>query len=144
MSRAQITRIVPVSDQILLLVFKDTKTGKHDVKFLLHQLPDINPRSDPKGFKAFLSENKPVISEWERDIKCDGHNSAGETTEVTLSAPEDEWAEMEATCANMNVTVEQFALALAYFCVEPGAKEALEQWYTELESKEKLPPQNHT
>ena len=33
MNRAQITRIVPVSDQILLLAFKDTQTEKHDVKF---------------------------------------------------------------------------------------------------------------
>lgn len=39
-------------------------------------------------------------------------------------------------CTSMNVTVEQFALALAYFCVEPGAKEALEQWYTTMQSKD--------
>lgn len=135
MNRAQITRIVPVSNQILLLVFKDTQTGKHDVKFLLHQIPGIAPRSEPKGFKAFLYENKHVISEWERDIKCDPHNSEGETSEVTLSAPENEWAEMEEACASMNITVEQFALALAYFCVEPGAKEALEQWYSTVQSE---------
>lgn len=61
MNRAQITRIVPVSDQILLLVFKDTQAGKHDVKFLLHQIPGIAPRSDPKDFKAFLYENKQVF-----------------------------------------------------------------------------------
>ena len=90
MNRAQITRIVPVSDQILLLVFKDTHIGKHDVKFLLHQIPDINPRSDPKGFKAFLCENEHIISEWERNIKCDAYTYDGETSEITLSAPEDE------------------------------------------------------
>lgn len=136
MSRAQITRIVPVSDQILLLVFKDTKTEKYDVKFLLHRIPDMNPRSDPKGFKAYLYANEHVISEWESNIKFDSHNSEGKTTEVTLSASEDEWAEIEATCASMNVTVEQFALALAYFCIEPGAKKALNQWYVGLISKE--------
>lgn len=144
MSRAQITRIVPVSDQILLLVFKDTQTGEHNVKFLLHQIPGIYPRSDPKGFKDFLRENEHMISKWERNIKCDIHNPEDDTSEVTLSASEKEWDEIEATCASMNVTVEQFALALAYFCVEPGAKEALRQWYTELEAKEKLPPQNRT
>ena len=140
MNREQSTRIVPVSDQILLLVFKDTQAGKHDVKFLLHQIPGIAPRSDPKDFKAFLYENKQVISEWERNIKCDAYNSEGETTEVTLSAPEDEWAEIESACSSMNITVEQFALALAYFCVEPGAKEALEQWYTGLDFKLEVTP----
>lgn len=139
MNRAQITRIVPVSDQILLLVFKDTQTEKYDAKFLLHQFPGVNPRSDPKGFKAFLCENEHIISEWERDIKCDAYNSDGETSEIMLSAPEDEWAEIEATCASMNITVEQFALALAYFCVEPGAKEALDQWIGENKSRETLP-----
>ena len=39
MSRAQITRIVPVSDQILLLVFKDTQTGEHNELIA----PDSNP-----------------------------------------------------------------------------------------------------
>ena len=135
MSRAQITRIVPVSDQILLLVFKDNQTEEHNVKFMLHRIPDINPRSDPKGFKDFLRENKHMISEWERNFKCDVHNSEEDTTEVTLSASEEEWAEIEAGCASMNITVEQLALALAYFCVEPGAKEALEQWYTTVHSE---------
>ena len=135
MNRAQITRIVPVSDQILLLAFKDTQTEKHDVKFLLHRIPDIKPRSDPKGFKEYLFANEHVVSEWERNIKFDSHNSEKETAEVTLSASEDEWAEIEETCASMNITVEQFALALAYFCVEPGAKEALYQWYAELDYK---------
>lgn len=129
MSHAQITRIVPISDQILLLVFKDTETGRHDATFLLHQIPDINPRSDPKGFNAFLHENKHVLSEWERNIKCDAHKTDEDTVEVTLSAPKEEWDELEATCSEMNITVEQFALALAYFCVEPGAKEAINQWY---------------
>lgn len=140
MNRAQITRIVPVSDQILLLVFKDTQTEKHNVKFFLHQIPGINPRSDPNHFKEFLHENEYMISEWEHNIKCDAYNSEGETTEVTLSAPEDEWTEMEASCASMNITVEQFALALAHFCVEPGAKEALEQWYTGLEPRSEFAP----
>ena len=135
MNRAQITRIVPVSDQILLLVFKDAQTENHNVKFILHQIPDVKPRSDPEGFKAFLYENEHLISEWERGIKCNACSSKGETTEVTLSASEDEWAEIESTCASMNITVEQFALALAYFCVEPGAKEALEDWYAGLDSK---------
>ena len=76
-----------------------------------------------------------MISEWERNIKCDVHNSEEDTTEVTLSASEEEWDEIDATCTSMNVTVEQFALALAYFCVEPGSKEALEQWYTTIQSK---------
>lgn len=140
MNRAQITRIVPVSDQILLLVFKGTQTEKHNAKFILHQIPGVNPRSDPNHFKQFLHENEYMISEWERNIKCDAYSPEGETTEVTLSAPEDEWAEMEATCASMNITVEQFALALAYFCVEPGAKEALEQWYTGLEPRSEFTP----
>lgn len=134
MNRAQITRIVPVSDQILLLAFKDTQTEKHDVKFLLHRIPDIKPRSNPKGFKAYLYANEHVVSELERSIKFDSHTSEKETAEVTLSASEDEWAEIEETCASMNITVEQFALALANFCVEPGAKEALTQWYTAIQS----------
>ena len=125
MNRAQITRIVPVSDQTLLFAFKDTQTEKHDVKFLLHRIPDIKPRSDPKGFKEYSFPNEHVVSEWERNNKFDSHNSEKETAEVTLSASEDEWAEIKETCASMNITVEQFALALAYFCVEPGAKEAL-------------------
>lgn len=127
MNRAQIIRIVPVSDQILLLAFKDTQTETHNVKFLLHRIPDIKPRSDPKGFKAHLYANEHVISEWERSIKFDSHNSKKETTKVTLSASEDEWAEIEETCASMNITVEQFALGLANFCVEPGTREALTQ-----------------
>lgn len=135
MRRARSTRIVPISEQILLLVFKDTQTEKHDAKFILHQIPDVKPRSDPEGFKAYLYKNEYLISEWERDIKCDACSSERETAEVTLSAPEDEWAEMEATCASMNITVELFALALAYFCVEPGAKEALEHWHAGLNSK---------
>ena len=88
-----------------------------------------------------MYENEHLISEWGRDIKCDAYISKGETTEVTLSAPEDEWAETESTCASMNITVEQLALALAYFCVEPGAKEALNQWYAELDSKPEGTPQ---
>lgn len=133
MNRAQIIRIVPISNQILLLVFKDTQTEKHDVKFILHHIPDVKPRSDLEGFKAFLYENEHLISEWERDIKCDAYSSEKETAEVTLSASEEDWSEMEAACAAMEVTVEQFARALAYFCVEPGTKEALEQWYIGLE-----------
>lgn len=138
MNRAQITRIIPVSDQILLLAFKDTQTEKHDVKFLLHRIPDMKPRSDPKGFKEYLYANEHAVSEWERSIKFDSHNSEKETAEVTLSASEDEWAEIEETCTSMNITVEQFALALANFCVEPGAKEALNLWYARLEAREKL------
>ena len=55
---------------------------------------------------------------------------------IFLKKPwEDEWAEIEETCASMNITVEQFALALANFCAEPGAKEALNQWYAALQSE---------
>ena len=129
MNRAQITRIVPISNQILLLAFKDTHTEKHNVKFLLHQIPGINPRSDPDGFKAFLLENEHLVSEWEQNIRCDVPDSEEETSEITLTASEEDWAEMEAACDVMKVTVEQFAIALAYFCVESGAKEALERWY---------------
>ena len=129
MNRAQITRIVPISNQILLLAFKDTQTEKHNVKFLLHQIPGVNPRSDPEGFKAFLLENEHVVLEWERNIRCDIPDPEEETSEITLTASAEDWAEMEAACSVMKVTVEQFAIALAYFCVEPGAKEALEQWY---------------
>lgn len=139
MNRAKITRIVPVSDQILLLAFKDTQAREYNVKFILHQLPDIHPRSDPNGFKDFLRENEHIISEWERNIKFDVHSTEDDTAEVTLSASKEEWDEIEATCSSMNVTVEQFALALAYFCVEPGAKEALDQWFGENKSKETLP-----
>lgn len=119
MRRARSTRIVPISEQILLLVFKDTQTEKHDAKFILHQIPDVKPRSDPEGFKAYLYENEHLIPERERDIKCDACSSERETAEVTLSAPEDEWAKMEPTCASMNITVESFALALAYFASNP-------------------------
>ena len=133
MNRAQITRIIPVSDQILLLAFKDTQTEQHDVKFHLHQIPGMKPRSGPKEFKEYLYANEHVVSEWERSIKFESHSSEKETAEVTLSASEDEWAEIEETCASMNITVEQFALALANFCAEPGAKEALNQWYAALQ-----------
>lgn len=53
MNRAKITCIVPVSDQILLLVFKDTQTGEHNVKFLLHQIPNINLGLTRRGSKIF-------------------------------------------------------------------------------------------
>lgn len=138
MNCVQITRIVPISNQILLLAFKDTQTEKHNVKFLLHQIPGINPRSDPEGFKAFLLENEHLVSEWERNIRCDIPDSEEETSEITLTASEEDWVEMEAACAVMKVTVEQFAIALAYFCVEPGAKEALELWYEGLDPQDNV------
>lgn len=70
MSRAQITRIVPVSDQILLLVFKDTQAEKYDAKYILHQLPGIRPRSEPEVFKSFIRKNEHVIDGWTSNINC--------------------------------------------------------------------------
>lgn len=129
MSRAQITRIVPVSDQILLLVFKDTQAEKYDAKYILHQLSGIRPRSEPEVFKSFIRKNEHVIDGWAGNINCATPDLGEDTVEVTLSAEEDEWREIEETCANLKITVEQLAVALARFCVEPGAKEALKQWY---------------
>lgn len=142
MSRAQITRIVPVSAQILFLVFKDTQSEKYDAKFMLHHIPGINPRLEPEHFKAFLFDNKHIVSEWERNIKFNTPDLSGESVEVTLSFPEDELAEIESSCTDMNISVEQFALALAHFFVEPGADKALAQWYAELNTREEVPPQS--
>lgn len=58
-------------------------------------------------------------------------SSEEETPEIIRYTSEEEWAEIEATCTDMGITVEMFALAVAYFCVEPGAKEALTRWYSE-------------
>ena len=136
MEHVCVTRIIPVSDQILLLIFKDTQTEKHDAKYILHQLPDITPRSDPEGFKSFIRKNEHVISEWASNIKCDAPAPGENTVEVTLSAEEDEWREMEETCSDLKITVEQLAVALARFFVEPGAKEALDQWYAQIAKSE--------
>ena len=134
MNHMRITRIVPIDDHILLLVFKDIQTEKHDAKFLVHQLSGVTPRSDPEGFQTFLMENPHVISEWESKLKLEATGPEEEAVEITLSVSENEWNEIQSTCADMNITVEQFALALIRFSVEPGAIKAIEQWYTGLKS----------
>ena len=135
MNRAKITRIVPVSNQILLVVFRDTQTELHNAKFLLHQIPDLKPRSNPDDFKAFLYQNEYLISEWEQAVDFDTPNCNNETTQIILSIPVDEWAEMSAAYAKMHITVEQVVSALVNFIAVPGATVALDQWFDEFISK---------
>ena len=129
MSHIQLTRIIPITDQILLIVFKDTELEKHDVKLILHELDGIHPRSNPDHFRTFLHENEQIISEWESSIGGIAPEPGEDTVELTITMPADELAEIEAACTDMNITVQQLALAVVRFCVDPDGGEALREWY---------------
>ena len=135
MSHIQLTRIIPITDQILLIVFKDTELEKHDVKFILHELDGIRPRSDPDHFRAFLRENEQIISEWECKIGGIAPEPDKDAIEVTITMPADELTEIETACADMNITVQQLALAVIRFCVDPDGGEALQEWYEYMEAE---------
>lgn len=137
MERACITRIIPVSDQILLLIFKNSETETYDAKYILHQLPGIYPRSDPENFKSFICQNSHIVQEWASNIDCSSPHSEEDMVEVTLSFEEDQLREVEETCAELKITVDQLAIALARFIVEPNTKDALAQWYDQIVSEEK-------
>ena len=128
MSHIQLTRIIPITDQILLIAFKDTDLEKHDVKFILHELDEIRPRSDPDHFRAFLHKNEQIISEWESKIGGITPEPSEDAVEVTITMPADELAETEAACNDMNITVQQLALAVVRFCVDRDGGEALQEW----------------
>lgn len=135
MNRIQLTRITPITDQILLIAFKDNELGKHDVKFMLHQIDGLHPRSDKAGFQDFLHKNKHILSAWERKIGCAAPEPDEDSVEVTMTMPADELAEVEATCADMNITVQQLALAVVRFCVDPDSGEALQEWYAHMKKE---------
>ena len=141
MSCIQLTRIIPITDQILLIAFRDTTSEKHDVKLMLHQIDGIRPRSDPDHFRTFLHANKQIISEWECKIGGISPEPGEDAVEVTLTMPADELSEVESTCADMNVTVQQLGLAIARFCVDPDNGEALQQWTAYINKKRPLCPE---
>lgn len=141
MSRIQLTRIIPITDQILLIAFKDTELEKYDVKLMLHQIDGIHPRTNPDHFRTFLHENEQIISEWECQIGGVAPEPGEDAVEVTLTMPADELAEVESTCADLNVTVQQLGLAIIRFCVEPDSCEALQQWNEYINKKRPLCPE---
>lgn len=137
--RIHITRIVPMTDQVLLAAFRDKVLNMNDVTFLLNRIDGLHPRSEPEQFKAFLATNPPCIAEWENEIGSAEPEPGEDAPEVTLDIPHELFEDLNELCSMLEITLPQLVRATLRFCVNPETQDAAAQW-SELTL---IPPPRH-
>mgnify|MGYP000343895188 FL=1 len=48
----EITRVIALLDEVLLVIFEDKTLHVHDVELIRNRLPDIQPFSEPETVQA--------------------------------------------------------------------------------------------
>lgn len=57
----EITRVIALLDEVLLVIFEDKTLHVHDVELIRNRLPDIQPFSEPETVQA-VEENREAMS----------------------------------------------------------------------------------
>ena len=64
----EITRVIALLDEVLLVIFEDKTLHVHDVELIRNRLPDIQPFSEPETVQAVEENRERCLAAWSKEI----------------------------------------------------------------------------
>ena len=113
----EITRVIALLDEVLLVIFEDKTLHVHDVELIRNRLPDIQPFSEPETVQ------ERCLAAWSKEIDGAACGRTEETVEVNVDVDTDVLELTEEWCVKVNVTAEKLMLALLRFVAKPENEE---------------------
>ena len=109
----EITRVIALLDEVLLVIFEDKTLHVHDVELIRNRLP----------VQAVEENRKRCLAAWSKEIDGAACGRTEETVEVNVDVDTDVLELTEEWCVKANVTAEKLMLALLRFVAKPENEE---------------------
>ena len=106
----EITRVIALLDEVLLVIFENKTLHVHDVELIRNRLPDIQPFSEPETVQAVEENRERCLAAWSKEIDGAACGRTEETVEVNVDVDTNVLELTEEWCVKANVTSEKLML----------------------------------
>ena len=121
----EITRVIALLDEVLLVIFEDKTLHVHDVELIRNRLPDIQPFSEPETVQAVEENRERCLAAWSKEIDGAACGRTEETVEVNMDVDTDVLELTEEWCVKQTSTAEKLMTGAAALCGKAGKRGAV-------------------
>lgn len=119
----EITRVIALLDEVLLVIFEDKTLHVHDAELIRNRLPDIRPFTAPETMQEVEANRERCLAAWSKEIDGAACGRKEETVSVNVDVDANVLELTEQWCAKAHITAEKLMQALLRFVAKLGNRE---------------------
>ena len=119
----EITRVIALLDEVLLVIFEDKALHVYDAELIRNRLPDIRPFSAPETMQAAEEDRERCLAAWSKEIDGAACGCEEETVPMNVDVDANVLELTEQWCAKAHITAEKLMLAMLRFVAKPENRE---------------------
>ena len=137
--------LIPIHDQILMVIFRDAALDVLDAELLLNTDPNLMVSRNPEMRDAEYAVPQDIVPEFCQRIGCSKYYEPEDGVLVTIDFGEQEYLELLRKCEFYSqghpngITPQKLVLALCRFLVIPENQDAVHAWVATWKSRKDHP-----